>query len=723
MPRSMKTIILATSLVLVGALFCNCSHMQNSSTETPFKASIPAPVHTKAPHAMTLHGDTRVDNYFWMKKRDSAEVLKALELETQYYEDSTKSFEAQREKLFQEMKGRVKEDDSSVPYFDSGYWYYTRYEIGQDYPIHARKKSVLSAPEEVLLNVNKIAEGKKFTEVSDVDVSDDNKIMAYAVDHVGRRFYDILFVDLKTGKKLDFEIKSTSGSFVWTADSQHLFYTQQNPETLRSEKVFRYNLKTNKSEMIFHEKDELFNVGLGRSKTKKFIFMYSGSFDSTEARFIKSNEPNSEFKIFSPREKKHEYEIEDAGDGFLIQTNWKAENFRLMKAAYSTKSKDDWSEIIPHRLDTYLSGFQVFKNHIVVAERYNGLTQIRVATRGPNDRIELPTTKLVRFPDPTYMVSMGSTPDYESKNFRYNYQSMVRPSTIYDFDFATGESETKKIQSVPTYTSELYQSERVWAKAKDGTLVPISLVYKKSLFKRDGTNPLFTYGYGSYGYSMDAAFRSSVVTLLDRGFVYAIVHVRGGSEMGRTWYEQGRMMNKRNTFSDFVDGTEFLLSEKYGSRENVFAGGGSAGGLLMGGIMNLRPDLYKGLIFDVPFVDVLTTMLDPDIPLTAPEYEQWGNPNEKAAYDYIKTYSPYDQLRPEKYPHVYVFTGYHDSQVQYWEPAKFVAKLREVSTSKNPVLFKIDMNSGHGGASGRFQALKDLSHEFSFVLQLAGIKE
>lgn len=713
--------IFTTGLVFMTSFFFNCSHMQN--VKNPFESEIKPPVHTKIPHAMTLHGDTRTDDYFWMKKRDSEEVLKALDLENKYYEDSTKAHESQREKLFQEMKGRVKEDDSSVPYLDDGYWYYTRFELGQDYPIYSRKKSVLTAPEEILLNVNTIAVGKKFTEVSDVDISMDNKIMAYAVDHVGRRFYDILFVDLKSGQKLDFEIKNTSGSFVWTANSQYLFYTQQNAETLRSEKVFRYDLKSKKSELIFHEKDELFNVGLSKSKTKNFIFLYSGSFDSTEAQYIKANEPLSKFVTFLPREKKHEYEIEHVGDGFLILSNWNAENFRLMKAGYKSKDKSDWTEIIPHRQDTYLSSFQAFKSHVVLAERNNGLTQIRVAKPDAKGQIDLNATKLVRFPDPTYVVSMGTTPEYESQTFRYNYQSMVRPSTIYDFSFATGDSEIKKTQVVPTYSSELYQSERIWAPAQDGTLIPVSIVYKKSLFKKDGTNPLFTYGYGSYGYSKDAAFRASVVTLLDRGFVYAILHVRGGSEMGRQWYEKGRMMNKKNTFSDFVSATEYLLQQKYGDPARVFGGGGSAGGLLMGAIMNLRPDLYKGLILDVPFVDVLTTMLDPDIPLTAPEYEQWGNPNEKAAYDYIKTYSPYDQLKPAKYPYTFVFTGYHDSQVQYWEPMKFVAKVRDLSTSGRPILFRVDMNSGHGGASGRFQALKDLSHEFSFVLQLSGITD
>lgn len=695
-----------------------------------FDNSVIPPQHQKIPQVMTLHGDTRIDPYFWMKNRDSEPVLKALKAENDYYESLTQPFKVQREELFKEIKARVKEDDATVPYLEGNYWYYSRYETGKNYPIYCRKlngpSNIPSKKEEVILDVNELAKNQKYTSVGGLDSAPSEKVVAYSVDFVGRRFYDIHFLDLQSGKVLTRTIKNTTGEFVWANDNRHLFYTQQNSETLRSEKLYRYDLTTDKSTEIFFEKDEIFSVGVGKSKTQKFIFLTSGSFNSSEIRFIPADQPLADFKMFQSREPNHEYDIDDGGDGFYITTNWQAENFKVMKTSYTTTDKSKWQDYIPHRQDTYVSGVQVFVKNVVVAERFNGLTQIRVIERATNkdktNATVLEDSNLVNFQDATYMVSLGGTPNYNSPNFRYSYQSMVQPSTVFDYNFKSKKSETKKIQEVPTFNSQLYFSERVWVKANDGTRIPISLVYRKDKFKKDGSNPLFVYGYGSYGLSMDAYFRSSAISLLDRGFVYAIVHVRGGSEMGRFWYEQGRMMNKKNTFSDFVEATDFLISENYGDKDFVFASGGSAGGLLMGGIMNLRPELYRGLIYDVPFVDVLTTMLDPDIPLTVAEYEQWGNPNEKRAYEYIKSYSPYDQLKPKNYPYVFVFTGYHDSQVQYWEPAKFVARLRDVTQSQNPILFRIDMNSGHSGASGRFEALKDIAHEFSFVLQLANIK-
>lgn len=723
-----KIIVLAVlTLILV-----NCKHTNSESNMKTkiFDNSVIPPQHQKIPQVMTLHGDTRIDPYFWMKNRDSEPVLKALKAENDYYESLTQPFKVQREELFKEIKARVKEDDATVPYLEGNYWYYSRYETGKNYPIYCRKlngpSNIPSKKEEVILDVNELAKNQKYTSVGGLDSAPSEKVVAYSVDFVGRRFYDIHFLDLQSGKVLTRTIKNTTGEFVWANDNRHLFYTQQNSETLRSEKLYRYDLTTDKSTEIFFEKDEIFSVGVGKSKTQKFIFLTSGSFNSSEIRFIPADQPLADFKMFQSREPNHEYDIDDGGDGFYITTNWQAENFKVMKTSYTTTDKSKWQDYIPHRQDTYVSGVQVFVKNVVVAERFNGLTQIRVIERATNkdktNATVLEDSNLVNFQDATYMVSLGGTPNYNSPNFRYSYQSMVQPSTVFDYNFKSKKSETKKIQEVPTFNSQLYFSERVWVKANDGTRIPISLVYRKDKFKKDGSNPLFVYGYGSYGLSMDAYFRSSAISLLDRGFVYAIVHVRGGSEMGRFWYEQGRMMNKKNTFSDFVEATDFLISENYGDKDFVFASGGSAGGLLMGGIMNLRPELYRGLIYDVPFVDVLTTMLDPDIPLTVAEYEQWGNPNEKRAYEYIKSYSPYDQLKPKNYPYVFVFTGYHDSQVQYWEPAKFVARLRDVTQSQNPILFRIDMNSGHSGASGRFEALKDIAHEFSFVLQLANIK-
>ncbi len=718
-------------LVIATLSLVNCKHSNSGSNmkTNVFDNSIVPPNHQQVPQVMTLHGDTRIDPYFWMKNRDSEPVLKALKAENEYYDSITKPFTAQRDELFKEIKARVKEDDSSVPYLEGNYWYYSRFETGKNYPVYCRKyKSLVtnqlnsqSNKEEIILDVNELAKSQKYTSVSGLEAAPSEKVVAYSVDYVGRRFYDIHFLDLQTRKTLNRTIKNTTGEFVWANDNRHLFYTQQNPDTLRSEKLFRYDLTTDKSTEIFFEKDEIFNIGVGKSKTQKYIFLTSGSFNSTEIRFISADQPLKEFKMIQAREPMHEYDIDDGGDGFYVTTNWQAENFKVMKMAYTATEKVHWQDYFPHRKDTYVSGIQVFEKNIVAAERFNGLTQIRVIDRATTKSSPLEDSYLVNFPDATYMVGFGITPKYNSPNFRYSYQSMVQPNTVFDYDFKTKKSEIKKVQDVPTYDSKLYFSERVWGKANDGTKIPISIVYRKDKFKKDGSNPLFTYGYGSYGYSMDAYFRSSMVSLLDRGFVYAIIHVRGGSEMGRYWYEQGRMMNKKNTFSDYVEATDYLIDEGYGDKNLVFASGGSAGGLLMGGIMNLRPELYRGLIYDVPFVDVLTTMLDPDIPLTTAEYEQWGNPNEKPAYEYIKSYSPYDQLKPNRYPYVFVFTGYHDSQVQYWEPAKFVARLRDVTKSQNPVLFRIDMNSGHSGASGRFEALKDVAHEYSFVLQLANI--
>jgi oligopeptidase B len=711
-------------LVFLWVFFSNCKHMNNDEKHelAVFDETIRPPIHAQSPETMIKHGDRRDDPYFWMKKRDTEPVLNALKAENIYYEAMTKPFEAQRLALFNEIKSRVKEDDASVPYLDGNYWYYSRYEIGKNYPIYSRKQKDLSNKEEILLDVNEIAKTQKYTSVGGLEVSSSETILAYSADFVGRRFYDIYFVNLKNGQPLKNLIKNTTGDFVWAEDNRHLFYTQQNPETLRSEKLFRYDLSTGKSTQIFFEKDEIFNLGISKSKTKKYIFMVSGSFNSSEIHYIPADKPLENFKIFQNREVMHEYDVEDGGDAFYIVTNWNAENFKIMKTPHSATKKENWQDYLPHRKDTYVGGMQIFKNNFIVSERFNGLTQLRVIDRQLPQENALEKSDLVKFPDQTYLVSLGSTPEFNSDYFRYSYQSMVRPNSVFDYYFSTKKSETKKIQEVPTYVSENYFSERIWALAHDGTQIPVSLVYRKDKFKKDSTNPIMLYGYGSYGLSMDASFRGSVVSLLDRGFVYAIIHVRGGSEMGRYWYEQGRMMNKKNTFSDFVEVTEFLVNSGYASKNLLFASGGSAGGLLMGGIMNLRPELYRGLLFDVPFVDVLTTMLDPDIPLTTAEYEQWGNPNEKPAYDYIKSYSPYDQLKPQNYPYVFVSTGYHDSQVQYWEPAKFVARLRDVSKSKNPVLFRVDMNSGHSGASGRFEALKDLAHEFSFVLQLSGVK-
>lgn len=670
-----------------------------------------APKAEKKDHPMSLHGDQRNDPYFWMKNRDSDPVLSHLQKENKYYESVTKPLEPLRETLFQEMKARIKEDDSSVPYKDGEFYYYTRFEKGSEYPIYCRKFKDLNSPEQIILDVNKLAVHQKYTSVGEMQPSPDHQWIVYAVDFVGRRFYDLYFKNLKTQDLSPFHIPQTTGNVVWSNDNQTLFYVKQDPETLRSDRVFKFSLNTGKSEEIYFEKDEIFSVGIGRSLTGKYLFMESSSFDSSEIHVLDADKPDSKWKVFLPREKKHLYSIEDGGDGFYILSNWQAENFRILKSPYDHTDKKSWKELIPHKKDTLISGLTLFKQHMVLSERFQGLTQVHVIDRRTQQ------SEIVKFPDPTYVVAVGTNEEYDPNDLRLTYESLVRPRSIFDYQWTNKELVLKKQLEVPTYKSDLYTSDRIWAVAKDGTKVPISLVYRKDLKKPLG-NPTLVYGYGSYGLSMDPNFRSSIISLLDRGFVYAIAHIRGGSEMGRAWYEQGRMNFKKNTFSDFIAVTEYLRDQKIADSKNIFAMGGSAGGLLMGAITNMAPELYRGIVTVVPFVDVLTTMLDPDIPLTTAEYEQWGNPNEKSSYEYIKSYSPYDNIQKKNYPAVLAVTGYHDSQVQYWEPAKYVAKLREMNTSENPILFKIDMNAGHSGASGRFSALKDLSHEYAFMLGL-----
>lgn len=686
-----------------------------SRTPSPFAANVSAPTPTKKNHTMVLHGDTRVDPYFWMRERDTAPVLEHLKSENSYYEAMTKEWKPLHDRLFEEMKARVKQDDSSPPAKNGPYFYYTRFAKGLEYPIYCRKSS-LDAPEEIILDVNEIAKGHTYTSVSGALPSPDHQTIVYGVDTVGRRFYDLYFKNLKTGAVSQHTIPRTTGNVVWAEDGKTLFYTLQNPETLRAEKVLRYDFTTGVSSDLYFEPDETFSVYVSKSQNDKYLFINTASFDSAEVRYIPAATPMAEMRMFLAREMKHEYSVEDGGDCFYVLTNWKAENFRIMKADLAKSAKENWVDVIPHRQDTYVSDLLVLKEKLVLAERSQGLTQIEVV-----DRKSL-KSELVKFPDASYVVRLGTNLEYDIDYARFNYQSMVRPGSVYDYDFKTGEAKLIKVSEVPTYDASKYESDRIWATASDGTKIPISLVYRKDL-RQPGGNPILVYGYGSYGLSMDAGFRISIMSLLDRGFVYAIAHIRGGSEMGRSWYEHGRMGHKKNTFTDFISATEHLIKTGYADSTRVFASGGSAGGLLMGAISNLRPDLYRGIVSVVPFVDVVTTMLDADIPLTTAEYEQWGNPNDQDAYTYIKSYSPYDNLEKKPYPAMLLMTGYHDSQVQYWEPAKYVAKLRDLTTSDEPVLFRIDMEAGHSGASGRFAALKDTSYEYAFLIKLAGVDD
>lgn len=663
------------------------------------------------PYKMKKLGDTRVDPYYWMKDRDSKAVLDYIHEENDYQKKVMEGAEPIADELFKEMKARIKEDDSSAPYKKDDYYYYSRVEKGKEYPIYCRKLRTLSNAEEIILDVNVLAEGKKYYSASVVDISPNHEMLAFAVDEVGRRFYAIHFKNLRTGQILTETIPDTTGNWVWANDNKTGFYSQQHPETLRSEKVFRYSLGAKSAVEVFYEKDEIFHLGVGKSLNGRTIFIGTSSFDSSEYHFLSADSPTEEFQLFNKREKNHEYSVDDGGDGFYIRTNLKAKNFKLMKCSYENTQRAAWKDVVAHRKDVYLSGASVFQDFMALEVRKNGLTLIEIVNRKTNKK------KVIEFPDATYVAQIATNEEYKTETLRYAYTSLVQPPSVFDYNIKSKKSVVVKKQDVPTYKSQLYKSDRVWAKAKDGTKVPISLVYRKDKFKK-GKNPILIYGYGSYGLSMDANFRSSLVSLLDRGFVYAIAHIRGGQELGRDWYEKGRMLKKKNTFTDFIACTEFLLKKKYGKPGHVYMQGGSAGGLLMGAVMNLRPDLYRGVHAAVPFVDCLTTMLDPSLPLTTAEYEQWGNPNEAKPYKYIKSYSPYDNIKKLKYPNLLITTGYHDSQVQYWEPLKWIAKLRDYHVGENKLMMKTEMSAGHSGVTGRFARTREVADEFAFFVWL-----
>lgn len=671
----------------------------------------------KAPkinHEMNLHGDVRQDPYFWMRERDTQPVLNHLNAENDYAKTNLQPSKGMADTLFGEMKARIKEDDSSAPSRKGEYFYYTRYEKGKEYAIYCRKKGALTAPEEILLDINVLAQGKKYYSAGVVDISTNHELLAFIVDDVGRRFYTIYFKNLKTGEILKQKIANTTGSWTWASDNNTGFYSQQNPETLRSEKVFRYNLSANKTTEVYYEKDDMFNVGVGKSLNGKTIFIETSSVNSSEYLYTSAERPEENFKIFLKREKNHEYDLEDGGDGFYVRTNWKAVNFRLMKAAYTASNKNQWRDVVAHRKTVYLQSVAVFEAFIATEVREKGLAQIEIRHRKDKKK------SLIGFKDPVYLAGIGLNEEYATNTLRYSYSSLVQPDAVFDYNLKTKKSVLIKQKEIPTYEAKKYASERVWAKAKDGSRIPISIVYRKDTFKKS-QNPLFVYGYGSYGLSMEAQFRPNVISLLDRGFVYAIAHIRGGQELGRDWFEKGRLMHKKNTFTDFIESTEYLLKSGYGKPGHVYMQGGSAGGLLMGAVMNLRPDLYHGVHAAVPFVDVLTTMLDASIPLTTGEYEQWGNPNEKKAYNYIKSYSPYDNVKPQKYPHLLITTGYHDSQVQYWEPLKWTAKLRENNQAETLILMKTEMGAGHSGVTGRFSRTREIAEEYAFLVWLESV--
>lgn len=682
---------------------------------------------------LTEHGDVRTDNYYWMRLSDeqknapeasrdqqTKDVLEYLNAENDYTNKVMAHTDAFQTKLFEEMKGRIKEDDQSVPMKDNGYFYYTRFEAGKDYAFQCRKKdSMETGAEEVLIDGPAMAAGHDYWALGGLDVSDDNQLICYSEDIVSRRVYTASFKNIATGEVLKDKITGIAGSPSWAADNKTVFYVVKDPTTLREFQIWKHTLGTEQKDdvLVFEEKDEEFSCFVYKTKSKKYMVIGSSQTLSTEYRVVEANNPSGEWRIIQPREEKHEYSIDHYGDKFYISTNWNAKNFRLMETAENATTKENWKEVIANRDDVLLEGIEIFKDYLVVEERKNGLTQLRVIKWA--DKSEY----YMEFQDPAYTAGVGGNPDYNTEILRYGYSSMTTPASTYDFNMTTKDRKLmKQTEVVGGHDPAQYKSERVMVKAADGAMVPLSIVYKIGT-KLDGSAPALLYAYGSYGSSTDAGFSSARLSLLDRGFVYAIAHIRGGQEMGRQWYEDGKLLKKKNTFTDFINCGEYLIANKYGSKDKLFAMGGSAGGLLMGAVTNMRPDLWAGIVSAVPFVDVVTTMLDETIPLTTFEFDEWGNPKNKEYYDYMKSYSPYDQIEAKNYPNILVTSGYWDSQVQYWEPAKYVAKLREMKTDKNVLVFRCNMEAGHGGKSGRFEALKEVALEYAFMLDLAGLNE
>ena len=678
------------------------------------------PVAKIIPKTLEMFGDARVDNYFWLNDRENQSVIEYLKDENTYYQKNTAHTKKLQTALFKEMKARIKEDDESVPYLYNGYYYSTRFKKGQDYPIYSRRKGSLSAKEEIMFDCNELAKGQPFFQMSGLSVSSDNKFATFSIDTIGRRIYTLQIKNLITGEILTDKIENATGNSTWANDNKTIFYTRQDEKTLRSDTVFKHTLGTNSDQdvLVYFEKDDTFSVSVYKEKSKKYLVIASSSTMTTEYRILLADNPNGKFKVFQKRVRGLEYSISHYGSDFYIMTNKdKAYNFKLMKTPELATAKENWVDVIQHDEDVLLEEIDIFKDFLVVSERSNGLNKIRIMPWSGKGAYFLP------FESETYTAYTSTNVDFDTDILRYSYQSMATPASVIDFNMKTKTKEIKKEQHVlgGKFDKLNYTEERVWAIANDGTQVPMSMVYRKGL-KKNGKNPLLLYAYGSYGASMDAYFSSTRLSLLDRGFVYVIAHIRGGEDLGRKWYEDGKLLKKKNTFTDFIDCSKFVIKEGYTSYKHLYAEGGSAGGLLMGAVVNMAPELYHGVIAQVPFVDVVTTMLDETIPLTTGEYDEWGNPNVKKYYDYMKSYSPYDNVKAQSYPNLYISTGLHDSQVQYWEPAKWVAKLRATKTDTNFLYLDTNMEAGHGGASGRFEALKELAKEFSFLLDLEKIE-
>lgn len=677
------------------------------------------PIAPKHPHSLEAHGHVRDDPYFWLRRRESPEVIAHLEAENAYTEASTAHLRSFEKRLFDEIVGRIQPTDVSVPYRRDDYYYYTRFEESSEYPIYGRRRESLDNPEEILLDVNVLAEGEKFFAVRAMSVSSGQDLLAFSFDNAGHRVCTLRIKDLGSGELLDEVIPETLGGLAWANDNRTLFYVKPEPETLRPHRIYRHVLGTDPAEdvLVYEEADPTFAVHVGKTKSKQYLMIVSSQTLATEYRLIDADDPFAEPRVFLPRERDHEYGVDHFGEHFYIRTNHQARNFRLMRTPIEQTDREHWEEVLGHRDDVLLEDFEIFRDYLVIEERTEGLIQLRV--RPWSGEAE----HYLDFGEPTYLAYIGTNPELETELLRYGYTSLTTPNSVYDYNLRTREKILRKEQEVlGGFDRSNYRTERVWAEAEDGERVPISVVQHKDT-PLDGSAPLLLYGYGSYGHSLDASFSAARLSLLDRGFVYAIAHVRGGEELGRRWYEGGKLLQKKNTFTDFISCAEHLKGIRYGDPRRLYAVGGSAGGLLVGAVINLRGDLFHGAVAMVPFVDVVSTMLDDSIPLTTGEYDEWGNPNDAEYYEYMLSYSPYDNVEAKEYPHLLVMTSLNDSQVQYWEPAKWVAKLRELKTDDHRLLLRTNMEAGHSGTSGRFQQFRETAFYFSVLLDLAGLAD
>jgi oligopeptidase B len=706
----MKCLLTNTGIYLFAFATVIIFACQNEKT-----ASMEAPKADVRPHQLEIHNHTRVDNYYWLNERENPEVIAYLESENAYTQSMLAHTQGLQEKLYKEMTGRLVENESTAPYVKNGYYYYSRYEEKKDYPFHCRKEGI-NGKEQIMLDVNEMAKGYDYFQVGGLSVSPDNNLLAYGVDTVSRRQYDLKFKNLITGEIYSEYIPNTSANAVWAADNKTIFYVLKDPVTLRTWKVMKHKLGTDpvKDTAVFEERDSTFSVYVSKSRSGKYIMISSYATVSSEVRILSADDPDGHFRVFEPRKRDHEYSIDHREDQFYIMSNLDgAKNFMVATCPEGKTSSEHWKTLVPAREEVLVEGVNCFKDFVVLSERSNGLPKLRIIESNNNHQID--------FPEESYVAWLGPTPEYNTSTIRIRYTSLVAPMTDYDYEVTPQELNVVKVQEIPGgYEQDSYESERIFATASDGTKIPISIVYKKG-FNKNGSQPLLLYGYGSYGYSMDPYFSTDRLSLLDRGFAYAIAHIRGGQEMGRAWYEEGKLLKKKNTFTDFIDCGRYLINNQYTSSDNLFAMGGSAGGLLMGAVINIAPEMWKGVVAAVPFVDVITTMLDESIPLTTGEFDEWGNPKDKTYYDYMLTYSPYDNVEEKEYPAMLVTTGLHDSQVQYWEPAKWVAKLRVMKKDNNTLFLHTEMSAGHGGASGRYKRYEEQALVYAFILDQAGL--